>query len=71
MGNARPKPPCKACPDRRAGCHGKCEKWAAYKQADAEWKAEHQKPPEHVTNYFVDRDVNIHKIMRRKTGKKP
>lgn len=22
--------PCKDCPDRKAGCSAKCEKWAAY-----------------------------------------
>ena len=24
------KHPCKDCPDRKAGCSAKCEKWAAY-----------------------------------------
>jgi len=23
--------PCKNCPDRQAGCHGKCEKYAAFR----------------------------------------
>ena len=70
MANARPRPPCKACPDRKAGCHGRCDKWVAYKQADAEWKAEHQQPPEDVVNYFVKRDQEIHKLYRRRDGKK-
>lgn len=25
------KAPCKDCPDREVGCHGKCEKYARYK----------------------------------------
>lgn len=25
------KPPCKGCPDRAMGCHGKCEEYAAFK----------------------------------------
>lgn len=31
-------PPCKDCPDRAPGCHGKCEKYKAF----AEWNAENR-----------------------------
>ena len=42
------KAPCKNCPDRELGCHGKCEKYQEYrtkvneynkKKHDAEFKA--------------------------------
>lgn len=66
----RPKPPCKDCPDRAAGCHPKCARWAAYKQADAQWKAEHQPPSQDVADYFVKRDEAIHKLYSHRDGKK-
>lgn len=27
------RPPCKDCPDRAQGCHGRCVKYAAYLEA--------------------------------------
>ena len=26
------KAPCKGCPDRAVGCHGKCEQYTAYRE---------------------------------------
>lgn len=71
MGNVRPKPPCRNCPEREVGCHSKCDKWAAYKKADAVWKQKHPAPPEDVEHYFVQRDEAIHKLYKRRGGKKP
>lgn len=71
MEKARPKPPCKECPERQPGCHSKCAKWAAYKKADNAWKQKHQQPPEDVVSYFVKRDEAIHKLYKRRGGKKP
>lgn len=66
----RPKPPCKDCPDRVAGCHGQCAKWADYRQAVAQWKIEHQPPSQDVADYFVKRDEAIHKLYSHRDGKK-
>ena len=36
MDTLRPKAPCYQCPNREVGCHGKCEKYLAYRaQIDA------------------------------------
>lgn len=37
-------PPCNKCPDRHAGCHAECEKYAAFaKEREAERQIEFQK----------------------------
>lgn len=34
--------PCKDCGTRRIGCHGRCEKYAAFRAKNAESKAGHR-----------------------------
>lgn len=37
------KAPCKDCTERFIGCHGTCEKYAAFKKARDEFRTEFQK----------------------------
>ena len=69
MRRSRPQPPCRDCKERNPGCHGKCERWAAYKEAEAEFFKKHPKPKNETLDYFVDRDVKIHRQRARKEGK--
>lgn len=45
------EPPCFGCNERTVECHGKCERYLAWKKADEEFKAKKRKeegiPPLH------------------------
>lgn len=43
--------PCKGCTDMEIGCHGKCDKYKAYKEALAELK--HQKKNDALVKYYL------------------
>ena len=34
-------PPCKDCPDRKIGCHAKCEKYIAFRRERDEYNRKH------------------------------
>lgn len=37
------KIPCKDCPDRKLGCHGKCDKYSEYRKCQDEANAKRHK----------------------------
>lgn len=43
--------PCKDCPDRETGCHGKCEKYAAFR-AECDAQAEERKNDREYNEYL-------------------
>ena len=69
MRRSRPQPPCKDCKLREPGCHSACLKWATYKADEAEFFRKHPKPKNETLDYFVDRDIKIHRERARKEGK--
>lgn len=45
----KPTGPCKGCEMRTAGCHGRCEKYQAFRKALEEWRAKvRSEQPLHV-----------------------
>lgn len=60
----RPTSPCKECEDREAGCHGRCEKYQAYRSDLDQVKQviRTQKETEAVTDGYV---VGMRRKLRR------
>ena len=52
------KQPCtRECPDRKAGCHAKCEKWLEYEKArNAEYERTAKEKQIAYTLYEIERD---------------
>ena len=52
------KQPCtRECPDRKAGCHAKCEKWLKYEEArNAEYERTAKEKQIAYTLYEIERD---------------
>lgn len=67
---ARVNQPCaKDCPDRKAGCHASCERWAAYeKERNEEYKKRLLETV--VKAYRHDRKIKHDHLERHKRGRK-
>ena len=58
--------PCKDCPDRAAGCHGKCEKYQAFRAEIAKENAERDTSEVEMINYYRRRRSHrMHKESRK------
>lgn len=66
--NKRPQAPCKNCPERAPGCHGKCEKYLEFKAADDAFRARNLY--DHGLDYFAARTRKALKILQ-KSGRAP
>lgn len=62
--------PCYKCPDRKAGCHGVCQKYIDWRIAWTQIRKTSRENPEQVTQYFVERSQKIDRQERRKKGEK-
>lgn len=59
----KPTAPCYGCKDRRGGCHGGCERYAAFQTANEAYKAKvfAEKAEEQMINdYRIRRHCVIH-----------
>lgn len=57
--------PCKDCEDRRAGCHGACQKYQAFAAERSAWR-EQQLAAQDVTDYTIKQIRRTQKQMRVK-----
>ena len=57
-------PPCKDCTERNLGCHGKCGRYAAYKQEREQIRK--AKMDEHYESAAVLRAMKLHKWQKNK-----
>ena len=57
--------PCKDCPDRELGCHGKCKKYKEYQEANKKFREEQHK--ENEKTQLTHRHL---KNLNRKRGRK-
>ena len=56
--------PCKDCSDRQLGCHGKCEKYAAFK--DVRKEINYNKARDSKINSFkIDAEISTNKRFKR------
>lgn len=63
--------PCMGCTDRAVGCHGKCEKYIAYKAAglaDFKKRKEHYIAESRVERYVCDSKTRVLKRQGRWKG---
>ena len=47
--------PCKECTDRESGCHGRCEKYKAYKAATEELREQQKRNQDVYRDYSIAR----------------
>lgn len=63
--------PCRNCPDREVGCHGKCEKYKAFKERmseDRKKRVEAYAPEQQHENYC--RKVHDKIVKRQRTERR-
>lgn len=57
--------PCKDCPDREIGCHGKCERYQEYATKRAAFLEERRKTMNAISATWA----NVHRIQDKKLKK--
>ena len=58
--------PCKDCPDRKTGCHSKCQKYIEYDSAN---KARRGKRMQALDSIYVTREA-IYKAVKKKHARR-
>lgn len=61
--------PCRDCPDRHPGCHGKCEKYLAYQKTTKAYRETVKLAKDHEHQPRTDADVKRYNETLKRRGK--